>query len=83
VIKKELQEDITKAAKTPLMIYDAKLNDNILLIHQSQNECQWRVKDFWSCMMGNLHANQLRPFINGVLGGVIRKRASCTLPATF
>jgi len=45
-MKEKVHEDGTKAAKTPIMTYYAKLNDNILRIHPWQNECQQSVNDF-------------------------------------
>jgi len=42
-----------------------------------------RVNDFWSCIIGNLNVDWLRPFINVVLAGFIGKRESNTLPAPF
>jgi len=79
-MKEKVYEDSIKAAKTPLMIYYAKINDNILWIRPWQNKRQWSINDFWSCIVGNLLGNQLRPFINGVLAGFISKRASLMLP---
>jgi len=83
VMKETIHEDGTKAAKTPLMIYYAKLNDNILWKDAWQNERQWRVNNFWSGIIGNLRGNWLRPFINAVFARFIGKRERHTLPATF
>jgi len=82
-MKEKVYEDGTKATKTPLMIYYAKINDHVLWIHLWQNECQRSVNDFWSCIIGNLLGNWLSPFINAVLAGSIGKRMSLTLPAPF
>jgi len=82
-MKDKVHEDGTQVANTPLMIYQAKLNDSILWIHPWQNERQRRVKDVWSCIIGDLHGDWLRPFINAVLAGFLGKRASLTLPAKF
>ena len=82
-MKEKVHEDGTKAAITPLMINQAKLHDSILWICQYQNECQQSVNDFWSCIIGNLHDDWLRLFINVVLVGFIGKRVSLTLPAPF
>jgi len=83
VIKEKVHEDGTKAVKTPLMIYHAKLNHNILWIHPWQNERQQSVNDCWCCIIGNLRGDWLWPFINAVLAGIIGNRASHTLPAPF
>jgi len=82
-MKEKVYEDGTKAAKTPLMIYHAKIYDNILWIRPWQNEHQQRVNDYWSCIIGNLPGDRLRPVINAVLAGFIGQRASLTLPAPF
>jgi len=76
-------EDGTKAAKTPIMVYYAELNDNILGIHRWQNEHQRSVNDFWSCIMGNLSGYWLQPFMNELLAGLIGRRESDSLPAPF
>jgi len=82
-MKEKVYEDGTKAAKTPLMIYYGKINDNILWICPLQNEHQQSVHDFWSCIIGNLLGDRLRPLINWVLAGFIGKWASLTLPTPF
>jgi len=82
-MKEKVYAEGTKAAKTPLMIYYVKINDNILWIHPWQNERQWSVNDFWSCIIGNLLGDRLRSFINAVLVGFIGKRVSLMLPAPF
>ena len=80
-MKEKVYEDGTKAAKTPLMIYYAKTNDNILWIPQWQNERQRSVNDLWSCIIGNLLGQQLRPFIDAVMAGFIGKEgASHSMP---
>jgi len=72
-MKEKVYEDGTKAAKTPLMIYYAKINDNKLWICPWQNERQRSINDCWSCIIRNLLGDRLRPFINGVLAGFIGK----------
>jgi len=82
-MKEKVHADSTKAAKTPLMIYYAKLNDNILWIHSWQNEHQRSVIEFWSWIIGTLGSNSLQPFINAVRAGFIGKRERHRLPAPF
>jgi len=82
-MKEKVYEDGTMAAKTPLMIYYAKMHNDILWISPWQNERQPTVNDFWSCIIGNLLGDRLRPFTNAVLAGFIGKSASLTLPAPF
>jgi len=82
-MKEKVYEDGTKAAKTPSIIYYAKINDNILWISPLQNERQRSVDNFWSSIIGSLLGDRLRPFINAVLAGFISTRASLTLPAPF
>ena len=82
-MKEKVYEDSTKAAKTPLMIYYAKINDTILWVLPWQNERQQRVNNFWSYIMGSLLGERLGPFINAVLPGLIGIRASLTLPVPF
>jgi len=72
-MKEKVHEDDRKAAKTPSMIYYARLNDNRLWIHPWQYERQRSIKDFWSCILGNLHGDLLWPFITEVLAGFIGK----------
>ena len=83
LMKEKVHEDSTMAATTPLMISQAKFNDSILWIRPWQNERQRSVNNFWSCIIGNLHDDWLRLFINAVFVGFIGKRASLTLPAPF
>jgi len=82
-MKEKVHEDSTKAAKTPLMIYQAKFYDCILWIRPWQNECQWSVNNFWSCIICNLHDDWSRPFISVVFVCFTGKRVSLTLPAPF
>jgi len=82
-MKEKVYEDGTGAAKSPWMIYYNKINDNILGIHPWQNERQRSVNIFWSCIIGNLLGDRLRPFINALLAGFIGKRVSLTLPGPF
>ena len=82
-MKEKVHDDGTKAAKIRLIIYSAKLNDNIVWIRPCQNERQRRVNNFWSCMIRNLRDDRLRPFISVVLAGFLGKRESHTLPAPF
>ena len=49
----------------------------------SEYECQRIVNDFWCCISGNPSGDQLRPFINVVLPGVLGKSESHTLAASF
>jgi len=80
-MKEKVHEDGTKAAKTPSMIYYAKLKDNMMLTRPWQNEHQRSVNDWWSCIIGNLRGDWLLPFINAVLAGIIGKRERHMLPA--
>jgi len=82
-MNEKVYEDGTKAAKTPLMIYYAKIYDNILWICSWQDDHQRSVNDFGTSIIGNLRGNQLRPCIFAVLAGVIIKTDSLTLPAPF
>jgi len=82
-MKEKVHEDGTKAAKTPLMIYQTKLNDTILWIRPGQNERQQSVYEFWSCIIGNLRGDLLWPFIYVVLTGFLGKRESDRLPTPF
>jgi hypothetical protein len=79
----KVYEDCTKAAKIPIMLYDANLNGNILWIHLSQKWHQRSVNYNWSCIVGNLSGDWLRPLLNGVLAGLFGKRVSNMLPAPF
>jgi len=80
-MEEKVHEDGTKTAKTPLMIYYAKLNVNILWWCPWQNEHLWRVNDLWSGIIGILRGNWLQPFLNAVLAGFTDNRESHTLPA--
>jgi len=82
-MKEKVHEDGTKAAKPPSMIHYAKLNQNILWICPWQNEGQQSINEFWSCILGNLSGNLLRPFIHELLAGFIAKGESDTLPTPF
>jgi len=73
-MKEKGYEDGTKAAK---------INDNMLWIPPWQNERQRSAKDCWSCIFGYLPGDWLRPLINAVVAGFIRKRASFMLCAPF
>jgi len=53
VIKEKVHEDDRMDAKTPLLIFNAKLNSCILRIHPLQNECEWSVNHFWSIKSDN------------------------------
>jgi len=64
LMKEKVYEDSSKDAKTPLMIYYAKIDDNTLCINLWQNERQWSVNDVWSGMIGNLLRDRLRAYIN-------------------
>jgi len=82
-MKEKVHEDGTKAAKTPLMIYYAKINGNILWIRPWQNERQQSVNTVWSCIIATLCGDWLQPFINAILAGFIGKSDIHTLPASF
>ena len=56
-MKEIVHEDSTNAAKTLLIIYYAKLNDNILWILPGQKMLQWSINDSWSCIIGNLRGD--------------------------
>ena len=80
-MKENVYEDSTKAAKTPLMIYYAKINDNILWIRPWQNECQQSVNVFWSCKSGKSKAIWSFLYIIKVLDAFIEKIDNHTLCA--
>ena len=54
MIKEKVDENDRTAAKTPLLIFYAKLNSCIMRIRPLQNERQWSINDSWSCILGNL-----------------------------
>jgi len=72
-MKEKVYEDGTKAAKTPLMIYYAKIYDNILWIRARQNERQqfavlhhwysaWRsAETIHQCSIGWLYSQKSKP----------------------
>ena len=80
-MKENVYEDSTKAAKTPLMIYYTKRNDNILWIRPWQNKCQRSVNDFWSCKSGKSKAIWSFLYIIKVLAAFIGKKHNDTLCA--
>jgi len=80
-MKEKAYEYGTKAAKTPLMIYYTKINDNILLIHPWQNEHQGSVNDFWSRKSGKSKAIWLFLYIITVLAAFIGNNNNDTLRA--
>jgi hypothetical protein len=47
VIKENVHEEDRPAAKSPLLIFYAKVNGSILRICPWQNKRQWSVSDFW------------------------------------
>jgi len=81
VIKKKVNENGRKAAKTMLMMDYAKSNDCVFWILPWQNERQWSINDSWSCILGNLGGDRFQIVINEVLAPFIGKRGSETLPA--
>jgi len=83
LMKEKVYEDDTKAAKSPLMIYYAKIRDNIFWIRPWQNERQRSFNHFWSCIIGNLLGEQLRPFLDAVLADFIGRRVSLMRAAPF
>jgi len=52
-MKEKANETGRKAAKTMWMIYYATSTDRTLQLHEWQNERQWSVNDFRSCMSSN------------------------------
>jgi len=82
-MKEKVHGDSTEAARTPLMIYWAELNDYILWIYPWQNERQQSINDCWSGIIGNLCGDRLQPFGNAVTTSFIGKPASHMLPAPF
>jgi hypothetical protein len=82
-MKEKLHEDGIKAAKTPSMIYCAKLKDNILWIHTWQNKHQRSVNNFRCCINGNFSGDWFSPFLNEISAGFIGKREWHTLSARF
>ena len=80
-MKEKVYEDGTKAAKTPLMIYYATINDNILCIHRWQNERSRSVNKFWSCKSGKSKAIWSFLYIIQVLAAFIRKQDNYMLCA--
>jgi len=81
VIKKKVNENARKAAKSTQMRDYTKSNDCILWIHTWQNECQWSVNDTWSFILGHPVGDRLQIVINTVFAAFIGKRESETLPA--
>jgi hypothetical protein len=73
----------TKAAKTPIMLYYAKSNDNKLGIPVRQNDHQCSVNDDSTSIIFDLSGNFLQPFLKEVLTGFIGTRESDRLPAPF
>jgi hypothetical protein len=65
------------------MLYYVKLTDNIVWIPPWQDERQWNVNDFRSCIMGNLGNDWRQQFINEDLAGFTGKTENDTLPAPF
>jgi hypothetical protein len=82
-MNEKIYDDGTKATKTPIMLYYAIINNNILWIHPWQNESQLWVSDFWSRIMSPLSGTWLQAFLNEILAGFTVKRESNTLPAPF
>jgi len=81
VIKKKVNENARKAAKSTWMMDYVKSNDWILLIQPWQNERQRSINNPWSCILGYYVGDRLPIVINEVLAAFIGKRESDTLPA--
>jgi len=81
VIKKNVNVNARKTAKTTWMINCAKFNDCILWIQPWQNERQRSVNDFWSCVLGNHTSDKLSLLIKVFLAAFIGKTDCNTLPA--
>jgi hypothetical protein len=83
VIKKNVNENARKAAKTMWIINCAKFNDCILWIQPWLNERQRSVNDFWSCILGNHTSDKLSLVIKEFLATFIGKTDCNTLPAPW
>jgi len=81
VIKKKVNENARNGAKTMWMMDCAKLIDCILWIQPWQNERQWSVNNFWSCVLGNHTSDRLYLVINVFLPAFIGKTDCNTLHA--
>ena len=81
VIKKNVNENATNAAKTMWMINCAKFNDCILWIQPWQNQRKQSVNNFWSCVLGNHTSDKLSLVIKVFLAAFIGKTDCNTLPA--
>jgi len=83
VIKKEVNENTRKAAKTMWMMDYAKSTDCILWIHPWQNERQWSVNNVRLCKSGNYKFIWSWLYIVEALAAFIGKNHSNTLPASY
>jgi len=81
VIKKKVNENARKAAKTMWMMDCAKLIDHVLYIQPGQNERQRSINDCWSSVLGNHTSNRLYLVIKVFLLAFIGKTDCNTLPA--
>ena len=81
MIKKKLNKNARKAAKSTWMMDYTKLNNCVLWIHPWQNERKWSVNNSWSCILRNLRGDRLQIVINTVFAAFVGIRESETLPA--
>jgi len=81
VIKKNVNNNARKGAKSTGMIDYVKSNDSMMWIHPWQNERQRSVNDSWSCILGNLGGDRLRIVINELFAAILDKRDGKILPA--
>jgi hypothetical protein len=81
VIKKKVDENTRKAAKSTWMMDYASWNNCLLWIHPWQNEHQQRVNNSGSCILGNLGGDRLQIVINKVwLPLYAKQRVKCSMP---
>jgi len=64
----------------PLLLLKTR---EICSLPHPENDSQWRVNDFWICIMGNQGGDWMQTIINEVLAALQRNRESDTLPAPF
>jgi len=77
----KVHQDDRKAAKTPILIYIAKLNGCILQTGLWQNECQQPVNNFWFCILDNHSGASSQTSINEELASIIGRQAG-NIPTT-
>jgi len=65
--------------RLPLLL---KTRESHFLPHP-EHDSQWRINDFWSCIMSNLDGNWMQTIINEVLGIFQSKREKDKFPAAF